>query len=575
MDGSELASSCVMLTAGEPMPLMLAIVLRRLGSTDPTLRDVCVRKLQLVSSTLSAAAQASLEAELSFRFQSLPPQPTTAHRSLLATKASNIPSLKTTPLSQCDALWTRTSDYYIQQRASAWTDGHVPYHISSSAFVAARYASVIETFLTEVSDGSASTASDGMCYVLDVGCGCGVLGVQVAHELRRHGRRDVCVVLADIDETAALAQAALPRAAGLVADGMLDVARLDGSPNPSEASPSLHLLLSGKTLSPNSIHKLCLLCNYLVDSLPVDVFRVAKGGSTDALLPLDSGGKEEGARFIYKRIEAASSHHDPREKLLFERLMDRATQDAEAAGNGVGVALVPTGAARLIWWLDRFRSPLAPLLLLIGDKMVDHDTLPRLVRADATGRLALHEIPLFDVHGDRKGPISCCVDADAIAEVVDLCCTRDTNNGAGAAMARRELGRTLAMSDFDVRGIALAPRELDASRAAFERGLGTFGPADLERLHAFVQEREDAPLAMLTGLLRLECYDWQSFVSLRWQLVRRLRSCTRKREAVRALKAAYRCYRQRSVLDRREWVSSRACFAAFLRATRCWWRLAT
>ena len=199
-----LADACLALCGSERAPLMLALVAARLGSIDGKTREIIIKKLRLVSSALSQATRAALEVEFACTMDNgRPPQDFALPSSTPSRLLGSCSTMRR--LSDCDSLWRRTCEFYHTKKAAAWTSGAVPFHISSSAFIAAHYASVIHGFIVE-SESRLHTRTTDICYIFDVGCGCGLLGVQVARELKKLGMRGFCVVLADIDISAALAQ---------------------------------------------------------------------------------------------------------------------------------------------------------------------------------------------------------------------------------------------------------------------------------------------------------------------------------------------------------------------------------
>ena len=215
-------------------PLKFAIILYRLGINDNTLRAVIEKKLSRSCGTIAASTRLRLAAEF---WITLPMAMPTMPQFRLPLPTAPIESLPT-----LSPIIEQTRSFYHSRGADAFTSGSVPHHISTSAFLANEYATLIHRI-------HATSKSGGCAYVLDYGCGCGVLGIRVARELhRRHPTLPFCVLLADLDPSAAIAQAELPSAADLRKLGRLDVVKLDASaPLPPEG---LQLLLSGRTLHP-------------------------------------------------------------------------------------------------------------------------------------------------------------------------------------------------------------------------------------------------------------------------------------------------------------------------------------
>ena len=646
--------TAALLPAERSSPLLVALTLLRLGSESPSLLASAISKLRNAAPSLSEETRRQLELELRI---SLPPSIFPALPSTRKHGRSVSPPMNL-PLSSCASLWTRTRSFYSEKGADAFSSGIVPSHISTSAFLGCAYARVIERMLHDVGSnfGGVSDEEEPV-YIIDVGCGCGVLGVRVALELAKcglHLQRPFCVVLADLDPTAALAQAALPSAAALVRNGQLDVAQFDAdasgsvlaswaesrhAPPPSLRPPNLRLLLSGRILPPRRRQPLIVLASYLFDSLPIDVLRLPSGRhdtTPEVLTPIATSGRRGGirTRFAYapsagcggeeadgvNSVSAGSG--DARVDELCARLLELASDDAEARGVAAA-AIVPVGAARCVWWLYEWLAggrtegvtectrteQHPPMLLLIGDKIIDRHSAARLVAAERPNGhppMELSELKLFDEHGGEGGPISTSLVLEGVLEAMRLCTHTvaaeetpavdgeavRTRPAAPQAHARSQvqvqtIGRSPAMMEFDVCAFLLASTSaadvhasagatLRATRDEFGKRLGKFGPAELERLCAFVYAEstsptgaERVPLRLLVDVLVLTNYDWPTFHEWRWLVRARLRDAPPD-DAASAIAVARRCFETRVVLDATAWAASELTFGRWLCAAGEW-----
>ena len=331
-----------------------------------------------------------------------------------------LPTAPIESLSTLSPIIEQTRSFYHSRGADAFTSGSVPHHISTSAFLANEYATLIHRI-------HATSKSGGCAYVLDYGCGCGVLGIRVARELhRRHPTLPFCVLLADLDPSAAIAQAELPSAADLRKLGRLDVVKLDASaPLPPDGLQAF----TERTLHPSEIHQegdgppLVVLASYLFDSLPIEVYRVVPSEYTGQKRPLDETiridaltmsqrkGRKGGQRieFEYRTLSerAAAAAIAPGETRM-ERLRSRLIRAAaDGATAGCAATLVPTGAAECIWslhdWLCSASSAGSDpsLVLLIGDKIVETESLTTHAAAKREDNkpFPLSELKLLDAHG--------------------------------------------------------------------------------------------------------------------------------------------------------------------------------
>ena len=558
----EVSAACGALLGGGRPPLIAALTLHRLDAGSASkLMAAQETKLRAAASSLPPETRKRLACELdddglpclAAAVRSVPAH---ALKTFVAppSKRQCTPTPASVPrLSECTALWERTRKYYADHGARAWTSGAVPCHISTSAFIANAYAAVVTAFLSEAE----SSAPDELLIILDLGCGAGVLGVRVARELQRRGCHGFCVVLADLDPAAALAQAQLPPAASLVRDGILDVAVLEAA---TEGVCNLHLQLSGRWVHCGTLRRpLVVLANYVFDSLPIDLLRVRlrHGACTglDALIPQTSddafmyqpilrksalGNSSVGEGLGASRASSLASDlggyfNSPEEAELAARLVSAAEADAaaetaaEAAGEEEQAALayVCTGALGCLKAIHSLLAPSsgAPMLLLIGDKLVDECSAARLAAAHKAANwapLTLSELPLFSVHGSaRHGAISHGVVLQSLLEAMPRGFTI--------------LGRSATLMEFDVVALAVdgpAARArctssgstpamddgtLPATRRVFSSQLSRFGPAEMERLTAIVHEaaRAEGPSlrrAASKAARKAARWPWQPYV---------------------------------------------------------------
>ena len=138
-------------------------------------------------------------------------------------------------------------------------------------------------------------------------------------------------------------------------------------------------------------------------------------------------------------------------------------------------------------------------------------------------------------------------------------------------------------------GEALAAAASNSARDAFRRRLGSFGPAEYERLLTFVIEAAEAedrrrhgrrrqrtehalsmvPLRLLVHVLRLGAYDWYDFLSVAPHLASRMRGdcdASTEQDVADALQTAAECYRLRVAQDASEYAASDVIYRRWLRA---------
>ncbi len=541
------ATACEALLSSRP-PLAAALTLHRLskGSTPMAAQE---KKLQHVATSLSPETRKRLACEFKddglFHCAQALSSARNVHAITVDTPASKRAcrprrAAAAARLCECPALWARSRRYYAASGATAWTSGAVPCHISTSAFISSAYAAIVAGFMADT-EASAIVADEPL-IILDLGCGAGVLGVRVARELQRRGCRDFCVVLADLDPAAALAQVQLPPAASLVRDGLLDVAALDAAASEGAASDGLHLELSGRRVGTSSLRRpLVVLANYLFDSLPIELLRVrARSGvcaGVDALCP------EADGRFAYRPIwdgrgadgratsraasqamslaAAVEAHFAcPRQAALAGQLVAAAEAEAvaaaeQAAAHGddqerAALAYVCTGAQRCLRAVHRLLDPSldARMLLLVGDKLVDGSSAARLAATQTAmdaAPLTLSQLPLFSVHGSpTHGAVSHGVVLEALIEALphggcllaqsaalmefDVVALAVGSAAAAHGQTAESKGARVGRRSGRVTPHAEEACPLPATRRAFRSRLGRFGAAEMERLTAMVHE---------------------------------------------------------------------------------------
>ena len=294
------------------MPLLVALSLLRLGRHCPSLaarlKPALEPKLKLLLPRLPAAARTLVLLEMDStpialgtmpRQDVMPQQHTAAALATGTERPAKRPRLKRPrPALGCTprparlsdhAMWTSSQRYYISRGLAAFTSGEVPHEISTSRFLGTGLAALVLAFWADADarrraeegggaeaggeeggeGGEGGEAEDSTRYVVELGCGSGLLSLHCAAELRRRGAHRCCVVLADLDPSAALQLCASARGASLVAEGWLDVARLhgdgggDGGGGGGEGGRAegcnlpeggaLQLLISGREIAPASL----------------------------------------------------------------------------------------------------------------------------------------------------------------------------------------------------------------------------------------------------------------------------------------------------------------------------------
>jgi len=223
------------------------------------------------------------------------------------------------PLSQ-SPLFTYQRRFYEESGLDAWQGGAVPSFITSNAFVAQRYADVI---LSSWQDALPSRDSEAGAYLLELGAGSGKLGFSLLRHLlpraealfgRAFALR-IRYIMTDSAESVVRGWMAHPQLRELARAGFLDFAVLD-SGDEDWAVRGLRLQHSGSVLPPlsargddsRSVLPTVVIANYVLDSLPCDVWQVLRGGSSDSGAPRQADALLQG---LVRVTHASSSAATP------------------------------------------------------------------------------------------------------------------------------------------------------------------------------------------------------------------------------------------------------------------------
>lgn len=213
------------------------------------------------------------------------------------------------PLHESPA-FTRQTDAYQRLGQRAWSDGIVPWRLSTCPLLADVEAEVIAAF-----------ANGGPVTVIDVGAGTGRLGFHLAPRLEAKGV-NALVTLTDVVEENVRAVSTHPQLSALAQRGLVAFSSFDALRPP---------VLEGPTV---------LLAHYLFDTLPHRAFRRRASGDSELLFDAESWSWSE----VPSPLPAA------------------------LANRGEGTFLVPVGAARALEaWT---KACTGPLLVLAADKGV-------------------------------------------------------------------------------------------------------------------------------------------------------------------------------------------------------------
>ena len=185
-------------------------------------------------------------------------------------------------------LWALQKKFYEEEGQSAWKRDLVPSFVTSNAFVASKYASLILSFASDWiaqfrSDGDQVGNTPGKIYVLDIGAGHGKLGYLIVRQLLRlkelwptlqQELHFFKYVLTDKFKGNVEYWTSHEKLQPLFKLGVLDVAQYD-----AEKDTEIHLRFSKEVLAPGrpSASPIVAIFQYVFDTLRHDAFQLRGG----------------------------------------------------------------------------------------------------------------------------------------------------------------------------------------------------------------------------------------------------------------------------------------------------------
>ena len=198
-------------------------------------------------------------------------------------------------------LWKLQRKFFEQQGIEAWRQGAVPHYITSNPHIASAYAHVVLGFLRDCHatlghQDSAVAAIDPNrpIYILELGSGSGRFAYNflkkfhAAYAQSSLNQHSIKYILTDFTEenlnywkTHSVLQPYLEK-------DMLDFACFD-----AERDQAITLSQSGETLEPNGLsNPMIVIANYVLDTIPQDLFLIENGQISESLVTLASSQAE-------------------------------------------------------------------------------------------------------------------------------------------------------------------------------------------------------------------------------------------------------------------------------------------
>lgn len=190
-------------------------------------------------------------------------------------------------------LWQLQRNFFEQQGIRAWQLGIVPHYVTSNPHVANAYAQVVLGFLRDCQANGTYDPTQPL-YIVELGAGSGRFAYHFLQKFHpaytqsslRQGV--ITYLLTDFTEQNLNYWQAHPSLQSFLTQGLLDVARFD-----AENDHTLTLQRAGNTLTAASLkNPLIVIANYVLDTLPQDLFFIEKGHIYESLITLTSSQAE-------------------------------------------------------------------------------------------------------------------------------------------------------------------------------------------------------------------------------------------------------------------------------------------
>ncbi len=386
------------------------------------------------------------------------------------------------PLSQ-SMIWSLQSRSY-QAGMRAWDTGAVPSHMSSNAFLADRYARVIEGFARDLGPAA------GPLTIIEVGSGAGRLAFYILHSMERLWQASTGslppfrYVLTDFATDNIDAWQACGAFEDFVKRGLVDFAHFD-----ADLPGTLTLRHSGEQIeAEGGLPNLVMVANYVVDTLRQDQFHVEDGQLFEVRVaaavdqPAEISDPDVLSKIELDRDNVPADlpyYNDPALDALLERYRNKLKRSS---------FLIPVAFINAMRYLARMTD--GPMLSLVGDR--GYSTLAEMEGLAPASIL---------VHGDYFTMPGNFDSLGAIAA-----------SSGGGAMVSDDVDRLFVVGSFLFRARPAAMPEL---ARAFRHAIVDGGPRDLYSLLRNIGDAaKNLPPAAALFALRLSNYDPRTMMQL-------------------------------------------------------------
>ena len=437
-------------------------------------------------------------------------------------------------------LWKLMMSFYDRKGIESWSQGVVPHFITCNAFIGRSYAKVLHGYLSDGIRAGAKTPVDPSepLYIIELGAGSGKFSFYMLKALDE--MKTVCdfpwseivYVMTDFTRKNFEFWQNHPSLRPYFESGRLDAGIFD-----AVNDSSITLWKSGKVLSAGtSVNPVCIVANYLFDTLYHDIFQVKDGTLHEGLVSTGSKNPTEPDPLepdIIGRLDNIYEYHpistryytdEEGDEVHFERILGWYEDYFGSCSEGASL-LLPLGALRALRRLVAFSSGRA--IVISGDKGNNN---PEQFKG------------LMDPHIAVHGSFSLMVNYHAIGSWF-------TSRG-GFALHNPQEEASLKVSCFvltepqgvnefnDARGFkGSAVDDMDVLRAgkfpflcsAFQECVDSFGPNDFFVMQKTMKEDyPNPPLRSVVSLLKLGDWDPDVFFKFRDLILNQAPTCGQK-----------------------------------------------
>ncbi|GMH64023.1 hypothetical protein TrLO_g8109 [Triparma laevis f. longispina] len=443
---------------------------------------------------------------------------------------------------QCSSslLWKLMMSFYDRKGVSSWSQGIVPHFITCNAFIGRAYAKVLAGFIEDLYDAkltnerltnSMKLNPEQPLYIIELGTGAGKFSffmLKALNEMRETVRfpvEKIVYVMTDFTESNFNFWMTHPMLAPYVESGQLDFAIFDAV---NDTKIDLHFAKKSISRENPTGNPICVVANYLFDTLCHDIFQVKEGDLKEGLISVGSSRKEEPDPLDPEIIKNFNNLYK------YENIETNYYSDGEDADDGIHLERI------LAWYKDYFgnndpseigASVLFPIGALRALKHLSAMSTGRafVISGDKGNNNVDQFRGLMDPHIAVHGSFSLMVNYHAIGAYF-------TSRG-GFALHNPQEEASLKVSCFVLPGVnnvgdeeGVAPfmgegmerldtersRKFPRLRQAFNDYAESFGPNDFFIMQKSV--KEDAPnptLKSVVALLKLGDWDPDVFYKFR------------------------------------------------------------